>query len=149
MVPPDLLKIQSLCGSNKPSRLSPAYVAPTKICNLSFKCPVWTSRYISVQFAAPECYSHVFFCRAPTTPGSLRVTTQGTSLNHHFKMDYNGYSLICQRFIALKNLDTGTVLVSCDTGTVLMSHTHVTGHKNRPHVRVTTLNDNLEFKVHK
>ena len=37
----------------------------------------------------------------------------------------------------------GTVLVSCDTGTVFMSHTHVTGHKNRPHVRVTTLNDNF------
>ena len=36
----------------------------------------------------------------------------------------------------ISNPDMGTVLVSCDTGTVLMSHTHVTGHKNRPHVRV-------------
>ena len=34
------------------------------------------------------------------------------------------------------NPDMGTVLVSCDTGTVPMSHKHVTGHKNRPHVRV-------------
>ena len=42
----------------------------------------------------------------------------------------------------------GTVLVSCDTGTVLMSHTHVTGHKNRPYVRVTTLNDNLSVSVY-
>ena len=39
-------------------------------------------------------------------------------------------------FCLLYNPDVGTVLVSCDTGTVLMSHTHVTGHKNRPHVRV-------------